>query len=638
MKQNINKILEYTFSMKRYLRRSLFILFDTFSLALSLLLCFWIGSDNAYLTSKVYLWLFPSLIIIGIPLFIITGQYKGITRYLSNLTIYNIALRNLILINIILVVGFIFEFRIPPFRIFILFWILITLFAGFTRLLFRDFVLQFMKKNKVKMRVAIYGAGAAGSQLAAAIRLTGEYRIICFFDDSPSLWNRELDRIPIFSASKLGDFTNKFDQVLLAIPSLSPLRRKEIIFDLKNKGTSLLEVPSIDDLILGRKSIDKLSSIDIEDLLGRDIANHSSGSIKSEIQGSVVCVTGAGGSIGGQLCREIIKSSPSKIILLEQNEPSLYLIHQELSCLENEDSILEPVLGSARDQIFLNKIFVKYSVDIVFHTAAYKHVPLVEHNPLAGISNNVLSTLAICEASENSHVKKVILISTDKAVRPSNVMGASKRLAELVVQAYAKKSENLNGENKIVFAMVRFGNVLDSSGSVVPLFKKQISEGGPITLTHPKIIRYFMTIPEAVLLVLQSSLLAKGGEVFLLNMGEPVLIKNLAENMVRLSGLTVKDDSNPKGDIELIYTGLRPGEKLYEELLIDATSKPTTNPFIFRANEKSLSNEELFPKLSLLKNKLLEQDVPGSLSLLKELVPEWTNKTSTTSIYRKSHI
>jgi FlaA1/EpsC-like NDP-sugar epimerase len=381
----------------------------------------------------------------------------------------------------------------------------------------------------------------------------------------------------------------------------------------------LLQVPSVDDITSGRARIDALRPIAIEELLGRDVVPPNPDLLGPGIAGACVCVTGAGGSIGSELCRQILRLRPHRLVLLERSEPSLYAIHQELQGVFPAGVDLEPVLGSAADAALVERLLRQHGVTVVFHAAAYKHVPLVEANPLAGLANNVLSTRVVCHAATAAGVNEVVLISTDKAVRPTNVMGASKRLSELVVQAHAQE-----GKGPTRFAMVRFGNVLGSSGSVVPLFRSQIAEGGPITLTHPEIIRFFMTIPEAAQLVLQAAVQAEGGDVFLLDMGEPVRIKDLAEQMVRLSGLSLRDVHNPKGDIEIVCTGLRPGEKLYEELLIDADSQPTSHPLIYRAQEQALAPELLWPQIDALEAAIQRQDVAAALEVLAALVPEWT--------------
>jgi FlaA1/EpsC-like NDP-sugar epimerase len=467
--------------------------------------------------------------------------------------------------------------------------------------------------------VAIYGAGAAGVQLAASLRLAGSHSVELFVDDAPHLWRRNINGVPIQPPHQLRERAAEIDQILLAIPSLSRSRRRRITADLQELGIPLLQVPSVDDITSGRARIDALSPIAIEELLGRDTVPPNPDLLGPGIAGACVCVTGAGGSIGTELCRQILRLQPRRLLLLERSEPSLYAIHQELRGLLPAGVALVPALGSAADAALVERLFRQQGVSVVFHAAAYKHVPLVEANPLAGLANNVLSTRVVCGAARATGVNKVVLISTDKAVRPSNVMGASKRLAELVLQAHAHEG---NGPTR--FAMVRFGNVLGSSGSVVPLFRRQIAEGGPITLTHPEIIRFFMTIPEAAELVLQAAVLAEGGDVLLLDMGEPVRIKDLAEQMVRLSGLSLRNAHNPNGDIEIVCTGLRPGEKLYEELLIDADSQPTTHPLIYRAQEQALEPELLWPQIDALEVAIQRQDVAAALEVLAALVPEWT--------------
>ena len=414
--------------------------------------------------------------------------------------------------------------------------------------------------------------------------------------------------------------------MLLAIPSLPRSERRRIVAELQRQAIPVLQIPSVDDLTSGRARIDALRPVAIEDLLGRDPVPPLPELLGPGLRDAVVCVTGAGGSIGSELCRQILQLSPKTLILLESSEPSLYALEQELRQQLPASVTLLPVLGSAADPALVQRLFADHGVQTVFHTAAYKHVPLVEANPLAGLANNVGSTRVVCQAAVATGVSELVLISTDKAVRPTNVMGASKRLAELVVQASAfELSQSVEGPGQLRtrMAMVRFGNVLGSSGSVVPLFRKQIAAGGPITLTHPEIIRYFMTIPEAAQLVLQAATLAERGDVFLLDMGEPVRIKDLAEQMLRLSGLSLRDARNPNGDIEIVCTGLRPGEKLYEELLIEAESQPTKHPLIFRATERSLHPQDLWPRLEELEEPLKSQNQEKALEIVSQLVPEW---------------
>ena len=523
--------------------------------------------------------------------------------------------------------NFIIYRELIPYKYIITFWIIITGFLCFIRVILRDILLKINEINILKKkRVVIYGAGAAGAQLAASLRLARSHNIMFFVDDNLELYKRNLGGIPILPPSSLKNKKKNFDQVLLAIPSLNKTNKASILESLQNQGISVLMVPSIDDLSSGKAKINALQPIAIEDLLTRQIVSPNDKLIKNSIKGKVVCLTGAGGSIGSELCRQILNNSPSTIILIERNELSLYKISQELIESNINKIPIKSILGSVIDFNLLLETFKKFKVDIVFHAAAYKHVPLVELNPISGLRNNVFSTFTIARAALTAKVEKMILISSDKAVRPTNIMGASKRLSELIFQAYSEESINQN--KKTCFSMVRFGNVLNSSGSVVPIFKKQIALGGPITLTDRRIIRYIMTIPEASQLVIQAASLAKGGEVFILDMGEPILIEDLAKKMIRLSGLSVKDKNNPKGDIEIIITGLRPGEKLYEELLIGADSKRTKHPLIYKANEELISPELLWKHLEELNVYIDKRDLHEIKKILKRLVPDWVDNTN----------
>ena len=557
----------------------------------------------------------------------LSGQYNGFVRYLGSYSLYSILLRNFFLIFILSIIGFLFNFDILPIRSLILLWLLMSFINGSIRFIIRDLLVRYKSySTNIKTRILIYGAGAAGVQLSASLRINNKYSIIGFIDDSSDLWNRTINGIKIYPPNFLLNKKSEIDKVLIAIPSLSKTRRKKILDDISSFGIPVLQCPSLDELSSGKSSIDELKPIDFIDLLGRDTIRPIDKFLGPGIKGSVVCVTGAGGSIGSELCRQICNLSPSKLILFEISEPSLHQIYEELITKYGDLFSIKPILGDAKDKFLLNKIFKDNGVKVIFHAAAYKHVPMVEANPLAGIENNVLATRSVCEAAVESKLEKFVLISTDKAVRPTNVMGASKRLAELITQSY---THNYKIENKVLnplplFSIVRFGNVLGSSGSVVPLFIKQIAKGGPITLTHEEVIRYFMTIEEASLLVIQASVLSNSsGDVFLLDMGEPVLIKNLAEKMIKLSGLSIKDNDSDNGDIEIKITGLRSGEKLYEELLINAEANSTEHPRIFRASEKSLSREELWPKLDKINSLIKEQNKEECLNLLNDLVKEW---------------
>ena len=607
-------------SLPPVLRRLLLIAIDALLLPLAVWLSFWLRLAHPFHPSFLAAgsWLLPAVLFVGLPLFAFTGQYKGLTRYVGSAAFYSLACRNGLLVLLLVGTGVLFRLPMPPRSSWILLWLLLTGFTGALRFALRDVLLNLRAiQHKHQLRVAIYGAGEAGAQLAAALRLAGNHKVVMFLDDNPAYWRRSINGVSIQPPQVLTELKDSIDQVLLAIPSLPRSARRHIVEDLQGLGISVLQVPSVDDLTSGRARIDALRPIAIEDLLGRDEVPADPQLLGPGISNAVVCVTGAGGSIGSELCRQALVLSPARLILLERSEPALYAIEQELRSLASDGVVLQSVLGSATDSQLLHRLFYEQEVELVFHAAAYKHVPLVEANPLAGLGNNVFSTFHVCRAAVATGVHQVILISTDKAVRPTNVMGASKRLAELVVQAHASEGSSTR------FSMVRFGNVLGSSGSVVPLFRRQIAAGGPITLTHPEIIRYFMTIPEAATLVLQSSVLSQGGDVFLLDMGEPVWIKALAEQMVRLSGLSLRDAAHPDGDIEIVCTGLRPGEKLYEELLIDAESQPTAHPLIYRAKERSLTPYELLPKLEALGSAIAAQDVDEALGLLHELVPEW---------------
>ena len=569
-----------------------------------------------------FLVFFSELTLISYIIYFFSGQYKSLIRYVGSKAFYPLAFRNLLItITLSIFINLFhkkFEF---DYKDFIFLWIILTSLIIASRILLRDTLIQALGLKTKSKSVAIYGAGAAGVQLYASLRLSGAYEVKLFVDDNENLWRRTLNGIPIRIPSYLKEIHNQIDLILLAIPSLSNQRRLKIINDLEKIGLPVLQIPNLDEIAEGRE-INSLKPIPLEDLLGRESSQSTFHGMKPFFKNSVCFVSGAGGSIGSELCRTLKSFSPSKIIIFERSEPSLFALEQELISKLDPKTSLIPILGCAQDKDLLSSIFESHKVDYVFHAAAYKHVPLVELNPLQGILNNVFSTESICKAASNSNVKKVTLISSDKAVRPTNIMGASKRLAELLVQAYSE-IENKKIFPNTIFSIVRFGNVLGSSGSVVPTFVKQISKGGPVTITHPEIIRYFMTIDEASKLVIQAMIYAEGGEVFLLDMGEPVKIYDLAKAMILLSGLTVKDEKNPKGDIEIIFTGLRPGEKLYEELLIGSKSTLTEHPLIFKAREKGIDANILLPKLAALKSSISSLDKSSSLKILSELVPEW---------------
>ena len=574
------------------------------------------------------LWLFPSTLITGILIYCFTGQYRGLTRHLSSNALYQIVTRNFLIILIVHFIGVMGHFRMPPRSSWLLLWIVISIFTGSFRFVIRDILQKnrnrIIFENKSINNVVIYGAGSAGAKLAASIKNEDKSKVLFFIDDSPFLVGRTLDGIPIKSRQYIKENKSKISQILIAISSISTPQKKLLAKNLKNFNIPIQVIPSIEDIISNKFELNDKNII-VEDLLGRQKVKADPKLLSKGIEGQSVLITGAGGSIGSELCIQILKLNPLKIILLELNEHALYNIEKDIKMFDPKNILIKPYLGSATDEKLVEKIFKSENIDIVFHAAAYKHVPIVELNPIVGIKNNVFSTKVICNIANKYKVSKVILISSDKAVRPSNVMGASKRLSELIIQGYANKNKTnpQNKNSKTKFSMVRFGNVLNSSGSVIPIFKDQISKGGPLTITHPKITRYFMTIEEASQLVIQAAELALGGDLFVLDMGNPIKILDLAEQMIKLNGLTIKNEKNPSGDIEIIFTGLRPGEKLYEEILIDAKCQRTTHPLIFRAIEKSLDPSHLWDELNTLEKEINEFKLNLVIRSLSKIIPEW---------------
>ena len=625
-------LMQRSFGLRRALmelpplgRRLLLGSIDVLLIPLAIWLSFWLRTARPFSQPlSASLWLFPAVTAVALSTYALTGQYRGLTRYVSSNAFYALALRNAFVVLLVYLLGTLLPVQMPPRSSWLLLWLLLTALTGWTRFVLRDLLLRANQSPSLnRPQVVIYGAGAAAAQLAAALRFARTHTVVAFIDDDPELWRRELDGVAIQAPQLLPELVSRHQvsQVLLAIPSISRSKRRRIVQDIQQLGVSVLQVPSIEEITSGRARINTLRPVSIEELLGRDAVTPDPHLLGPGVRGSVVAVTGAGGSIGSELCRQILQLGPKRLLLIERSEPALYAIFQELQQLLPEGLNLVPVLGSAADAGLVQRCFSEHAVELVFHAAAYKHVPLVEANPLAGLANNVQSTRVIAQVALDLGLREMVLISTDKAVRPTNVMGASKRVAELVVQGFAQQANRQGSQSR--FAMVRFGNVLGSSGSVVPLFRQQIAAGGPITLTHPEIIRFFMTIPEAAQLVLQAAVLAEGGDLFLLDMGEPVRILDLARQMVSLSGLRVRDAHNPDGDIEIRCTGLRPGEKLYEELLIEASSEATAHPLIYRAREASLPPEHLWPLLDSLEAAISRQDSSAALSLLAQLVPEW---------------
>ena len=607
---------------KTFIRRSLIFGIDIFFVSLSILISIFVFRDvNSLLFySNDFYKLFLLNILVSSLVYNFTGQYKGLSRYVGSIFFYQIISRNFLISSILFLFFNNYFFTI---KLAFLHWILSSGLVVISKVLMRDLLTKFQRRHGIVKNVVIYGSGSAGVQLALSLSVNKIYNVVAFVDDNTYLQGRTLNNIPIKSRKFLAQISNGIDLVLLAIPSLNRSRRKNILREIRAYNIPILQIPSIEELAFGQK-IDYFSPIDIEDLIYREKVESDEELLNKSINSSVVCVTGGAGSIGSELCRKILGLKPKTLIIFDNNEQRLFELSNEINKINlNKNIKIIIQLGNTTNEELVKKVFVENNVDIVFHAAAYKHVPLVEINPLVGIYNNVFSSKVICNVAKYAKLKKAILISSDKAVRPTNVMGASKRLSEIIFQCF-DKAEKISSKNcNTKFSIVRFGNVLGSSGSVVPVFKNQIKEGGPVTITHPDIIRYVMTISEAADLVIQSASLSKGGEIFLLDMGSPIKIIDLAKNMIHLSGLRIKDKDNQDGDIEILISGLRPGEKLYEELLIDAKSENTLHPLIYKANEKSILPEVLWQKLNAMEISVGKIDKEKTLSLLKELVPEW---------------
>jgi FlaA1/EpsC-like NDP-sugar epimerase len=535
------------------------------------------------------------------PVFVRFGLYRAVLLYIGIRSFY--AIFNAVSLHVLslFLVALILGAQHLPFSLFIIYWFVSLAFVGGSRFVIRGMLQWLVRNHSSPDRVIIFGAGEAGIELAEAIFPSHKYFPVAFLDDKHELHGTEILGLKVYPTKMVKKIIHRYGvkQVLLAIPSAARSRRQEIVAELEKVNVRVSTVPDLMDIVSGRAKINDLREIGIEDILGREPIPPDQQLLKDNITGKSVLVTGAGGSIGSELCRQIVRLNPLRLILFELNEFALYRIDRELRDYDKSvnqttpATEILPILGSVTDEAKLKIVLDTFSVQTLYHAAAYKHVPMVECNPIEGVKNNVFGTWHTVKAAIETNVATFIFISTDKAVRPTNVMGATKRVAELVVQAYARKFHTTR------ISMVRFGNVLDSSGSVVPLFRDQIRRGGPVTITHPEMTRYFMTIPEAAQLVIQAGSMARSGDVFVLDMGEPVRIMELARRMILLSGLTIRDEHNPNGDIKIQTTNVRPGEKLYEELLIGENVVPTQHPRILRAHEVELSWEQL---VSLLKN------------------------------------
>lgn len=623
------KLSERVLVLPRYIKRSVALTVDSALCIITVALAFALRLDGWSLPTDNQLFAYFAAIIFAVPLFVSFGLYRAIFRFAGWHALMGVV-RACVLYG--LVYSFVFTIiGIPeiPRTIGLIQPTLLLVAVGasraFARALLGNGYRSILGASERK-RVLIYGAGSAGRQLAAALANSSEMELIGFVDDDARLHGSVLNGKRIYSGDALAERLEalEIDDLLLAIPSATRQRRSEIVDKLKGAHTTIRTLPGLMDIAHGRVTMQDLRELEIEDLLGREAIPPNKELLSKNIFGKAVMVTGAGGSIGGELCRQILKLKPGVLILVENNEFNLYAVEQDLEHLladqpSDKKTVIVRALGSVQDAARMESLIGRWKPHTIYHAAAFKHVPIVESNPSEGVLNNVFGTRTMANLAIRHGVRNFVLVSTDKAVRPTNVMGTTKRLAELVLQALAAK------EPGTVFAMVRFGNVLGSSGSVVPLFRKQIQMGGPVTLTHKDITRYFMTIPEAALLVIQAGAMAKGGEVFVLEMGEPVRIMDLARRMIELSGLRVRDENCPDGDIEIQCVGLRPGEKLYEELLIGANAEGTSHPRILKARESFIPLDQLEELLEMLRH-FAETDQTGRIiDLMRQLVPEAIN-------------
>lgn len=625
--ENIKTLIDSLLSLNRRNKRLIAFTSDCIIGAVSVVISFSIRIGEWFLFTPPI----NSIIIISIalwlPISITTGVYRTIFRFAGSGTMVAIAKAILVYSLPFSIICMIYTLPGVPRTIGILQPIIFFMLLAMSRIVVRYFLTDVMRTRGFSgdlRKIIIYGAGSSGRQLAGSLKQEPGFQIVAFVDDDRRLDGNLLDSIKVNHTSKIERIINLHGvtDIILAMPRNSKLKNRQIVENLERFNLRVKTVPAIGDLVNGTITAEVVRDINVEDLLGRDPVPPDERLMGETIYQKTVLVTGAGGSIGSELCKQIMLRRPARLVLVEMAEYALYRIEQDLIAMSRDlggdtEVTISPELVNVSEKTVVDRLFQRWRPDTVFHAAAYKHVPLVEHNPIGGMRNNIFGTYYCASAAEQSGVSNFILVSTDKAVRPTNVMGATKRVCELILQAFAHSGSATK------FVMVRFGNVLGSSGSVVPLFEKQIREGGPVTLTDKRITRYFMTIPEAAQLVIQAGAIAHPGEVCVLDMGPSVRIIDLAKTMIRLSGLTLKEALNPDGDIEIVEVGLRPGEKLYEELLIGDNPEPTAHKKIFKAKESFLSKEDIETKLDEMRQKLLDGNANDSVALLKILVPEF---------------
>ncbi|GAA0860169.1 nucleoside-diphosphate sugar epimerase/dehydratase [Aliiglaciecola litoralis] len=603
--------LESLFELHPRAKLALAVGWDLVSIVIALLFAYWLRIGISAWSFTALEWgTLTANLVFTLFAFVAIGQYSQIIRYMGVRAVYLMILVLIFSTCYLLIAKYSLNIFMPATVPFIYLMVAVTLIAA-PRLLIQ--ASSQAQQYKMREKCIVFGAGESGRSLVLTLRAGTGLQPIAFVDDKRQYQGKQVLGLPVASREEIAGLIERYgvNKMLLAVNNSSKERRKELIAELEPYAVELLSIPNIQDVVSGKRKIDELREIRIEDLLGRDPVPPIPELLEMNIAGKVVMVTGAGGSIGSELCRQIVLAKPTKMVLFELSEFNLYQIENELK--RQYDNIeFVPILASIQDTVALRNVFKQHKIQTVYHAAAYKHVPMVESNPLAGIRNNVFGTSNVALVGVEHDVEKFVLISTDKAVRPTNIMGATKRFAELYIQGIAE----LHSDTQ--FAIVRFGNVLGSSGSVVPLFSQQINDGGPITVTHPDIIRYFMTIPEAAQLVIQAGAMGRHGEVFVLDMGAPVKITDLASKMAHLMGHTVRTPEFPDGDIEIKFSGLRPGEKLYEELLIDDADTETQHPRIMGADEQKLPFEEIVMLVDKLNYALVNQEENDAINILLE--------------------
>ena len=618
MKVIDQKILQKIVSLDRRVKNILLCLMDYLSLVFAFWLSLSLRVNEVFIPDSTSFAVILIFILFSIPILYFSGQYKSLIRYIGLAS----ALSSLIGMSIFTFLLYVFLLisNLPemPINFLLIFWLSAIFILNNTRFILRSILTYLLSTSPPN--IMIYGAGSAGRQLAGALKASDSFNPIGFLDNNKDIQRGFIDGLEVFPPVSIGKLINKkkIKEIHLAIPSINQAEANNIINSLKEYPIKIRQLPNVSELAEGKVSISDLKKIKIEDLLMRDVVQPDSNLMEKNIKDKTVLVTGAGGSIGSELCRQIVKFRPRKLILFEINEYSLYQIEQEIRNNIDSDIELIPILGDVNNQKDFQNLLQSFKISTIYHTAAYKHVPMLEQNGIAGIRNNIFGTNSAISASIKANVECFVFISTDKAVRPTNLMGASKRFAEILLQAKSKPFNLDNKKTKI--SIVRFGNVLGSSGSVVPLFEKQIKQGGPLTVTDENIYRYFMTIQEAVELVIQAGSMESNGNIFLLDMGKPVGIYQLAKDMIFLSGKTMKDHENPQGDIEILFTGLRPGEKLYEELLINDDASKTKHEKIMLANDTSINLEMVDNYLHQLEQLTINNDLNGIKDILLEVV------------------